>query len=522
MRSHLFPRSVMRLRQPRQFRRQCQSVAASSLAIALLTFTGFKLHFNNATIVLLLLFVVVLQSLTGRVIASVAVALAAAGCLDYFFLPPILSFRVDDPMDGLALSVFVVVALVVACQVSRVRVEALRARRHSLEVERVYDVALRLLLLTPDQAGGVAALKVFRDVLGATAVCLFDASTIDLVVAGSSQHDLAARTRQAYIFGKDTDDPACGVFVRCLKVRNATSGAIGFEGLRFPEMISPALPVLAAAALERAQTFRLATHETAAAQAEAFRTAILDALAHEFKTPLATILAVMGGILESRTLEPEQQEMAGMIESEVTRLSGLTTRLLRTARLDSEEVKPRLELIDLRPFVERVVHRFMSQDRECRITVDASGTPGVVRADRQLLDLALTQLLDNALKYSPPTSAVAVNVQAGEEFITVSVRNEGNAIAPAERHRIFDRFYRGTRVRNLVSGSGLGLHVARKIAAAHGGSLNLIADGSAKGVVFDLKLPISKRSLFDQPFDQPQVDQPMFNQPMFDQIHAGK
>jgi two-component system sensor histidine kinase KdpD len=153
-------------------------------------------------------------------------------------------------------------------------------------VELVYEVALRLLLLTPDQVGGVPALEVYRDVLGASAVCQFDGSTGDFTLAGSSQHDLATRTRQAYIFGKDTDDPARGVFVRCLKVRNATSGAIGFEGLLHPEMISPALPVLAAAALERAQTFRRATHETAAAQAEACRTAILDALAHEFKTPL--------------------------------------------------------------------------------------------------------------------------------------------------------------------------------------------------------------------------------------------
>ena len=478
MRGGFFTRSVMGQRQPSQCLKQCQSIAVSGIAIALLTFTGYKLHFNNATIVLLLLLVVVLQSLTGRVITSVIVAMAAAGCLDFFFLPPILSFRVDDPIDGLALSVFVVVALVIAYQVSRVRVEALRVRRRSTEVEQVYEVALRLLLLTPEQVGGVPALKVFSDVLGASAVCQFDASTMDVTMAGSSKHDLAIRTRQAYIFGKDTDDPACGVFVRCLKVRNATSGAIGFEGLLHPEMISPALPVFAAAALERAQTFRRATHETAAAQAEAFRTAILDALAHEFKTPLATILAVIGGIRESRSLEPEQQEMAGMIELEVTRLSSLTTRLLRTARLDREEVKPRLEPIELVPFVERLVHRFLSQYRERRVTVASSGASVVVQADRQLLDLALTQLLDNALKYSRPSSAIAVNVGAGEEFITISVRNEGDAIAPTERHRIFDRFYRGTRVRHFVSGSGLGLHVARRIAAAHGGSLDRSDQGS--------------------------------------------
>jgi len=461
----------------RQFRRQCQSIVASSAAIGLLTFTGYKFHFNNATIVLLFLLVVVLQSLTGRVIASVLVAIAAAGCLDYFFLPPILTFRVDDPMDGLALSVFVVVAAVVAYQVSRVRVEGLRAQRHGTE--------------------GVPALKVFRDVLGASAICLFDASTVDLKVEGNSQHDLAARTRQGFIFGKDTDDDKCGVHIRCLKIGNVTAGAIGFEGLPHPDTVSPALPVLAAAALERAHTFRRTSHEIAATQAEVFRTAVLDALAHEFKTPLATILAVTGGIRASQKLDPDQEEMADIIESEVARLSLLTTRLLRTAQLDRQEMKPRREAVDLVPLVERTVHRYMAQYPERAVTIASSRTSFEVFVDVQLLELTVAQLLDNAVKYSRPASAIDVTVRQEEEFITLRVRNEGNSIPNGERDRIFERFYRGASVRNLVSGSGLGLYVARKIAAAHGGSLILINDDGDSGVIFSLKLPSPEPSSFN-------------------------
>jgi two-component system sensor histidine kinase KdpD len=330
---------------------------------------------------------------------------------------------------------------------------------------------------------------VFRDVLGSAAVCLFDASTAELGMDGISQYDLAERTRQAYIFGKDTDDAYHEVFVRCIRIGNATTGAIGFEGLPDPEIISAA-SVLAAAALERAHTFRHASYETAAAHAEAFRAAILDALAHEFKTPLATILAVIGGIRESR-LEPAQVEMAEMIEFEVSRLSRLTTRLIRTAQLDREDLRPRLKPMDIVPFVAGVVHRYMGQSQERRVEVTSSCPSVEVPADRQLLDLALTQLLDNAFKYSPPASDVTIRVQAEDGFVTTSVRNEGNPIAPDERDRIFDRFYRGARVRNLVSGTGLGLYVARKIAAAHGGSLDLINEGSPQGVVFCLKLPMS-------------------------------
>jgi signal transduction histidine kinase len=201
------------------------------------------------------------------------------------------------------------------------------------------------------------------------------------------------------------------------------------------------------------------------------------------------VLAVIGGIRESRALAPEQEEMADMIESEVSRLSRLTTRLLSTARLDREELKPQLKRIEIVPFVERVVHRYGAQSQEYRVEVTSDCASIEVAADRQLLDLALTQLLDNAFKYSQPASAITVSVRAEEGFITTSVTNEGKSIAPDEQERIFERFYRGARVRNLVSGTGLGLYVARKIAAAHGGSLNLISNGTYEGVVFCLKLP---------------------------------
>jgi two-component system sensor histidine kinase KdpD len=475
----------------RCFWRQSRPAAVSSLAIALLTLISYRLHINNATIVLSFLFVLVLQSLTGGAIASAIVAAVAAGCLDFFFLPPPFSFRVDNAVDAWALLVFPMAAFVITKQVSRVRTEADRARRHGAEVEQLYAVASRLLVLKPDQAGGVP--EVFRDVLASAAVCLFDASTAELSIDGISRHDLAERTRQAYIFGKDADDAARGVYVRCLRVGSATTGAIGFEFLSPPETISPAFPVLAAAALERVTTFRLASHETAAAQAEVFRAAILDALAHEFKTPLATILVLIGGIRESLGVNSEKEEMAGMIESEVSRLSRLTTRLLRTARLDREEMKPRLETIDFVPFVERIVQRYTGQSHERRVTVTSRCGAVEVPADRQLLDLALTQLVDNAFKYSPPASAITVSVQAERGFITTSVGNVGNAITPDEGDRIFERFYRGAKVRNLVSGTGLGLYVARKIAGAHGGSLSFIRDGASEGVVFCLKLPISKQ-----------------------------
>jgi two-component system sensor histidine kinase KdpD len=244
--------------------------------------------------------------------------------------------------------------------------------------------------------------------------------------------------------------------------------------------------------MEQARAFRKASHETAAAQAEVFRTAILDALGHEFKTPLATILAVAGGLHESHRLGAEEAEMAGIIEFETSRLNNLTDRLLRMARLDREEVKPRMRSTDISDLVECVIQRYTKPLRDRQVAITQRCETVEAPADRQLLDLAITQLLDNAFKYSVAGSTVSVEIGVEGDFIAVRVKNEGSSIVPQEQERIFERFYRGSDVRKLVSGAGLGLYVARKIAIAHGGSLDLDKTASPGTVVFCLKLPTVK------------------------------
>src|SRR3984885_6549812 len=186
---------------------------------------------------------------------------------------------------------------------------------------------------------------------------------------------------------------------------------------------------------------RKANHAAAAAEAELFRGAILDALAHEFKTPLATIVTAAGGLRELGPLRPEQLELADTVETEASRLSLLTSRLLRTAQLDREEVKPQLEFTDMADLVTVVADQYSRQwtDRSLSIRKDAVATG--VMADPELLQLALRQLLDNACKYSVPGSAVRVSIDSQDEWVAVRTANSGSHIRPNERSRIFDRFY---------------------------------------------------------------------------------
>ena len=110
--------------------------------------------------------------------------------------------------------------------------------------------------------------------------------------------------------------------------------------------------------LKRERTFRDASRAAAAAQAEVLRGAILDALAHDFKTPLATIVTAAGGLCETGGLPPEQLELAEVAETEASQLGLLTSRLLRIARLDSEEVRPQLEVTDVADLVAKIADQY--------------------------------------------------------------------------------------------------------------------------------------------------------------------
>ena len=174
---------------------------------------------------------------------------------------------------------------------------------------------------------------------------------MQLYAEGDSLNRLPQLTRNAYIFGRDLDDDYGGIAVRLLRAGARTTGAIGFERSHKFELPADPLAAIAAILIQQRHAFERASRSAAAAEAEMFRGAVLDALAHELKTPLATIVMAAGGIREAGPLRRQQQELAETVEEEASRLGRLTTRLLRLARLDREEIKPQMELTNIREVV---------------------------------------------------------------------------------------------------------------------------------------------------------------------------
>lgn len=482
-----------------KFWRTVQWCSLGTVAVLLITWAAFRLHFSFLTVSSCYLILLVVQSLAGDFASSAVVAVAAVACLDYFFVDPLFSFEVNSPLYVVGLGSFLVTALVITKLVTQVRAKTELSRLHRDKLQRLYEFSQQLLALELSAKTGTQLLEPFRGAFGITAVCFFDAADANVYVVGDASDELEKKTGQAFIQGRDSDEPEKGFAARCIRVGGRTIGAIGFQGLEDPDLTAGPLASLAAAHLERSRSLTHASQAAAAAQSESYRTVILDALAHEFKTPLSTILTAAGALREAPSLGPQHHEMTEIVESEAARLSRLTSRLIRTARLEREEIRPWIELIDVSAVVADTVVQYARLSAGRRIVVSKDCTSSDVMADPELLRLAISQLLDNACKYSTPGSVVSLSIAREHEEIVVRLVSNGNPIPATEHNRIFDRFYRGIDGRRSGPGSGLGLFVARKIALALGGSIDLDNDdpGAANGTVFRLALPVPERERDD-------------------------
>jgi two-component system sensor histidine kinase KdpD len=482
----------MDLSQTSHIRRTVKHAAFGGVGVAAITAICYPLRADVAITGCLYLLLVVLQSTVATFTASAIVVVLAIGCLDYFFIPPLLTLRISSPLDAIALVTFLVTTLVITRLASKAREEARNAEARRKDLARLYALASRLVSVSPQAVVERKYLGIFREIFDLRAMCLLDGVAGAVACDGKSGNRLSDRTKDAYTSGNDYDDETANIAVRCVRISEKPLGAVGFEGLPRAESTAGPLGVLAAAMIQRAHSFVEASEAAAAAQVEVLRSAILDAFAHQFKTPLAAIMTAAGSLRETGPLVPGQDEMVETIEAQAAGLGRLTTRLLRMARLDRDEIQPRLQVTDLPAVINQLIDPYRSLANGHNFVVN-NGTAVEVLSDPDMLGLAIVQLLDNAFRYSPPDSTITVSVDSVDSFAIVRVTNEGSQISPEEQNRIFDRFYRGSAGHH-TSGTGLGLYVAKKIVLAHGGTLKLDTEHVyGQGNTFYLRLPVANK-----------------------------
>jgi len=246
---------------------------------------------------------------------------------------------------------------------------------------------------------------------------------------------------------------------------------------------------LVAIGLERSKAQDLAREVEVARRSDRLRTALIDAIAHEFKTPLTAIRAATTGLLANPDQKPSSStEMLKIADEESAHLEELIDNALDIAQLDNDQIDLDLEISDLNDVIREVIASMKTTigDRQLEFRADGEAPP--LAFDRRLIKLAFKQLVDNALKYSPSGMPITVHSFRSNGRVIVGITDYGKGIPPQEQPRIFERFYRSPSVQDQIPGSGLGLSIAHRILQAHGGDLTL--ESQSGETTFRMALPI--------------------------------
>jgi two-component system sensor histidine kinase KdpD len=439
-------------------------------------FTGF----------IYLVFVVLTAMYAGFGWATL-VSVVSATCLNYFFVPPIFSF-VNSPENWVALGAFEFTALVISQLSHRAHRRTVEVERLYEEMERLYQTSRMILLLDNCSELGAVISSSIRDAFGLKAVRLFDAIPANEYCSGDCPANSAAGTRDAYLLGSDTFDEAARTWYCALSIGARPIGGMALIGTEMTKSTAVALTSLSAIALERARVLQKELRAQADRQTEQLRASVLDSMAHQFKTPLAVARTASSGLLALGGLSALQTEFVTAIDQQARKLDDLASRLLRAAVLESTEFKPQREAVLLSMLLPAAIRKVEPPADRARVRLILPDDEAPAFADHELILTSITQLVDNAVKYSDPDSLIDIKLKTEEGQIVLTVRSKGLVVARADRERIFERFYRAPETRHLPSGTGLGLSIVKKIVEAHQG--HVWAEGEpGYGTAVSISLP---------------------------------
>jgi K+-sensing histidine kinase KdpD len=259
---------------------------------------------------------------------------------------------------------------------------------------------------------------------------------------------------------------------------------------------------------ELREAFERASHAEALRQSEKLKSALLDAVTHDLRTPLTSIKASITTLLDEVrgaqpvTLDPESKvEMMEIIDEESDRLNRFINGLIELARIEAGE----LQLLRRWGAVDEIISAALTRaepiTRQHHVEVDIEKELPGVRVDERAVSEVVYTLIDNAAKYSAKGSRISISAQrAGEDSIRMAVEDEGSGIAPDLRERVFDKFFRATRDGHVsTTGTGMGLAIAKGIVEAHGGRISIESGATDKGTRVVFTLPIGDDETAEEP-----------------------
>jgi len=496
------------------------------LLVSAVTVTNKVLNSELLNIALLYLLPVLISAAYWGRGPSIMASLLGVAAFDIFFVPPFLSFTVHDLRYLLSFVIFLLVAVTTGTMATKLRDQAEIARRRENRTAALYALSSKLAAETDLEGMAKTITKVVSETIDEKTVILMPGrqDTLEVLAAVdfrseiSPEISLDEKDYQAarWVFehgeiagrGSNNFTKTRGLYLP-LKTEKKIVGVLGIlfsvpEYRLFPEQLRllEAFSNLAALAIVRLQLAAEAQQVRYLAQSEKLRTALLNSISHELRTPLASIIGAVTSLLDESDIYDQTalSSLLHTVKEGALRMNRLVGNLLDMARLESGMMNLKREWCDLQEILGVALRRVRDGLHDHPVKVDIPPDLPLVMVDFALIEQALVNLLDNALKYSPAESEISVNILINEIEIIIGITDKGPGIPEAERERVFEKFYR-VSTPGGAGGTGLGLSICKGIVEAHGGKIWLEPSYTG-GSSFIFSLPLLKDTPVNIPLEK--------------------
>jgi two-component system sensor histidine kinase KdpD len=446
-----------------------------------------------------LLAVVLVALFVGR--GPVLLAGALSGLVwNLFFLPPRFTLVIERAEDAVLFATHFVVAIVLGQLVARIRAQGAAERRREERVTALYELTRDLAeAASRDEVVWQIVARVGRVFQATAAVALESGGRLTLhpdSTLALSDKDLGVvdwAFRHGKAAGRFTDNlPGTSALLLPLATERRTLGVLGVNlpGTSLPLAQRELLEAFArqtALVLDRIQLRAAAEQSRLLAESERLGRTLLNSISHELRTPLAAITSAASALADADAAPPgHRHALLGEIQEANARLNRIVGNLLEVSRLESGQIRPRLDWHDARDLVQTTVREVRRELGQHPVTLDLPAGPLLVRLDFSLIQQALANLLLNAAMHTPPGTPVEVRTAHEGNALTLSVGDRGPGLPADLLPRVFEKFTRGTVA--PVGGSGLGLAIVKGFVEAHGGTVTA-GNRPGGGALFTLILP---------------------------------
>ncbi|MDD5306436.1 MAG: sensor histidine kinase KdpD [Deltaproteobacteria bacterium] len=481
---------------------------------------GLRSHFVLGDYALVYVLAILLASLRLSRWPATLTAVLSVAAVDFFFVPPFLTFAVADLRSLVTFLVLLAVGLTVSSLTLRVRREAESARERERRTSSLYTLSRQMAAERKLDVICNLCARYVRDALGCDGVIWVADGGKTLTLRGDiddwmkdAREEAAAR----WVFeheqpaGRFTDTlPSATGFYLPLRAATRTVGVIGIRGRGEKWLLTTSqrqhlevVASLAATAVDRTRLAKEVHENRVKAETEKLRNDLLSTLSHDLRTPLSSLTGAVALLSDPRSslTDEAQKSMLGTIRAEAGRLDRLIGDVTELTRLESGIFALKKEWCPVEEVIGSALARLEDELKGREIDVRRPEELVLAPMDAVLIEQVVLNLLENAGKHTAAGTPIDISVEADAGQIRVSVADRGTGIPEGEEERIFEKYHRvmGDRA---APGMGIGLALCKAIVTLHGGSIEA-RNREDKGAVFTFTLPADGGP---PPFDEPSHD----------------